>query len=107
MIRPTMAQILSSLLSILQVPIEAILKVTSIGRNVAAVFERLGYNPDAGIKLFGALCEALARKRAQNGRSVSTSAEGQLSTSDSLPPPPVTPTPPTPPRTGQYFLLFA
>jgi hypothetical protein len=33
------------------------------GKHVAAVFERLGYEPLAGIKLFGALCEALARRQ--------------------------------------------
>jgi hypothetical protein len=35
------------------------------GKHVAAVFERLGYEPLAGIKLFGALCEALARRKRQ------------------------------------------
>ena len=33
------------------------------GKHVAAVFERLGFEPLAGIKLFGALCEALARRK--------------------------------------------
>ena len=38
-------------------------------KHVAAVFERLGYEPLAGIKLFGALCEALARRRTQRKES--------------------------------------
>ena len=32
-------------------------------KHVAAIFERMGYEPQAGVKLFGALCEALARRR--------------------------------------------
>ena len=35
------------------------------GKHVAAVFERLGFEPLAGMKLFGALCEALARRKSQ------------------------------------------
>ena len=32
------------------------------GKHVAAVFERLGFDPEGGIKVFNALCEALRRK---------------------------------------------
>ncbi|CAE7502473.1 CPK3, partial [Symbiodinium microadriaticum] len=59
------------------------------GRNVAAVFERLGYNPEAGVKLFGALCEALARRREQLNRSVSNAAESY--SAETASPPPVLP----------------
>lgn len=34
-------------------------------KHVAAVFERLGYESLAGVKLFGALCEALERRKSQ------------------------------------------
>jgi hypothetical protein len=62
---------------------------------VAAVFERLGYNPEAGVKLFVALCEALARRREQLNRSVSGVTQGDFSDA----PPPVLP-PPSPPVTS-------
>mmetsp|Transcript_25523 Transcript_25523/g.37678 ORF Transcript_25523/g.37678 Transcript_25523/m.37678 type:complete len:829 (+) Transcript_25523:68-2554(+) len=54
-------------------------------RNVSAVFERLGYSPEVGTKIFNALCAALARRRAQNSgtRTVSSTAES--------PPPPPSP----------------
>lgn len=65
------------------------------GRNVASVFERLGYNPDAGVKLFGALCEALARRRAGVKRSVSTHADKDGA--EGVPPsPPTSPSAPKP-----------
>jgi hypothetical protein len=56
--------------------------------------------------LFGALCEALARKRAQNGRSVSNSGERENSLSDQPPAPPVNPSP-APARPGYTVGLFS
>lgn len=80
---------------------------------MAAVFERLGYNPEAGVKLFEALCEALARRREQLHRSVSGGGEsfGSETTSPSvsvlpqpIPPPVSTPTKPGEPS---YTTSFA
>ncbi len=70
------------------------------GRNVASVFERLGYNPEAGVKLFVALCEALARRREHLHRSVS-GAQGDFGSVDVPPPSPLS----TPPKPGTTLML--
>jgi hypothetical protein len=41
---------------------------SSTGRNVSAVFEKLGYDPEVGVEIFNSVCEGLARRKGTEGR---------------------------------------
>jgi hypothetical protein len=58
------------------------------GKHVAAVFERLGFDPEGGIKVFNALCEALRRKEHmyQTARMADSAAASAVSSGPHEPP---------------------